>query len=92
MDLIYPLRWQELLEKGMEITVILKVYPPLKKIDQVYSSKQKHTETGIIILLQIYSEFNQIFDEEMITIIKDIDGRIQDPKYWKQQKINRTVP
>ena len=32
----------------------------------------KHTETGIIIPLQIYSEFNQIFDKEMIAIIKDI--------------------
>ena len=49
---------------------------------------QQLTETGII-LLQIYS---QIFDKEMITIIKDIYGRIQDPKYWKQQKVNWAVP
>lgn len=34
MDLTYRLRRQEI-EKGMEITAILKVYPPLKKIDQV---------------------------------------------------------
>ena len=34
MDLTYPLRRQEIC-KGMEISAILKVYPPLKKIDQV---------------------------------------------------------
>lgn len=36
MDLTYPFRRNEILQKGMEIAEILKVYPPLKKIDQVY--------------------------------------------------------
>ena len=37
MDLTYPKRRQEISE-GMEIATILKMYPPLKKIDQVYSN------------------------------------------------------
>ena len=39
MSLTYPFRRQEILEKGMEIANILKIYPPLKKIDQVHGTQ-----------------------------------------------------
>lgn len=35
MNVTYPFRRNEILEKGMEISEVLKMYPPLKKIDQV---------------------------------------------------------
>ena len=43
MSLTYPFRRQEILEKGMEIANILKIYPPLKKLTR-YPEPKKYVQ------------------------------------------------
>ena len=59
----YPFRRQEILEKGMEIANILKIYPPLKKLTRYTELKHHRIAYSILSFnFQIYSEFNRIFD------------------------------